>query len=136
MQPENLAYALTQVLHNFGAAVLIGGTVFWLWPTPRQEYARPFTWLILIAWSAQIISGILFGVTSFYYYGETPDLSVVAKAALILKVSSATAGFLLSAWYLARGNGWGLGKAKRAFQTQAALAVLALTGAAFLRWFS
>jgi hypothetical protein len=136
MQPENLAYALTQIVHNFGAATLIGGSVFWLWPVPRQEYARAFAWLILIAWSTQIASGILFGATSLYYYGETPDLSGIAVSALIIKVCSAAAGFLLSAWYLARGKGWNPSDVHRVFQTQVALAVLALTAAAFLRWFS
>ena len=136
MQPENLAYALTQVVHNFGAAALIGGSVFWLWPLPRQEYARRFVWVILVAWGAQIASGIVFGITSLYYYGETPDLSNVALTALVIKVSSAATGFLLGAWYLARGKDWGVGHVKRLFQAQAVLAVLALTAAAFLRWFS
>ena len=136
MQPENLAYALTQVLHNFGAAALVGGSVFWLWPLPRQEYARPFVWIILAAWCAQLISGVLFGVTSLYYYGEPPDLSSVAMAALVIKVCSAAAGFLLGVWYLARGKDWGWGQVKRLFQSQVGLAVLALTAAAFLRWFS
>jgi hypothetical protein len=136
MQPENLAYALAQVVHNFGAATLVGGSVFWLWPLPRQEYARSFAWILLFAWGAQIASGILFGLTSLYYYGETPDLSAVAMAALVIKVCSAAAGLLLIAWYLARGKDWGWGQVKRLFQGQAALAVLALTAAAFLRWFS
>jgi hypothetical protein len=136
MQPENLAYALTQVIHNFGAALLVGGSVFWLWPLPRQEYARGFVWVILFAWGAQIVSGILFGVTSLYYYGETPDLSAVALTALVIKVCSAAAGFLLGAWHLARGKDWGWGQVKRLFQAQAGLAALALTAAAFLRWFS
>jgi hypothetical protein len=136
VQPENLAYALTQVVHNFGAAALIGASVFWLWPAPRRDHARTFAWAILAAWSAQIASGILFGLTSLYYYGETPDLSAVAMTALVIKVCSAAAGFLLGAWFLARGRDWSLGDVKRVFQTQFALAGLALTGAAFLRWFS
>ncbi len=136
MLPENLAYALTQVVHNFGAATLIGASVFWLWPLPRQDHARPFAWIILAAWSAQIASGILFGATSLYFYGETPDLSMVALAALVLKVCAAAAGFLLGIWYLTRGKSWGLENVNRLFKTQAALAVLALTAAAFLRWFS
>jgi hypothetical protein len=136
MQPENLAYALTQVVHNFGAAALIGSTVFWLWPQPRQEYARRYGWVILAAWSAQIASGIVFGLVSLYYYGETPDLSTVATAAFVIKACSATAGFLLGAWFLASERGWRFEKVKQIFQVQAALVVLALTGAAFLRWFS
>ena len=136
MLPENLAYALAQVVHNFGAAALVGGSVFWLWPLPRQEYARRFVWVILVAWGAQIASGILFGITSLYYYGETPDLSNVALAALVIKACSAATGFLLSVRYLARGKDWGWGQVKHLFQAQAGLAVLALTAAAFLRWFS
>lgn len=136
MLPENLAYALIQVAHNFGAAALLGSTVFWLWPRPRPEYARPITWIILIAWGTQIASGALFGVTSLYFYGETPDLSTVAQIALLLKVLAASGGFLLGAAYVLRGRYWKNETVKRLFQIQAALAVLALTGAAFLRWFS
>lgn len=136
MQPENLAYALTQVVHNFGAAALIGGTVFWLWPTPNQARARAFAWIVLVAWGAQLASGILFGLISLHYYGETPDLSAVAMTALLLKICSAAAGLLLGAWYLWRGQDWGGGPVKRLFQAEAGLAALALTAAAFLRWFS
>jgi hypothetical protein len=136
VQPENLAYALTQVVHNFGAAALIGASVFWLWPTPRREYARSFAWLILIAWSAQIASGILFGLTSLYFYGETPDLSAIAMAALVIKISSAVFGFMLAIWYLTLGQDWTAKKVEHTFQTQLALAGLALIAAAFLRWFS
>jgi hypothetical protein len=136
VQPENLAYALIQVVHNLGAAALIGGTVFWLWPVPRLEYARAFAWIVVIAWGTQVASGILFGLTSLYYYGETPDLSAVAMAALMLKACSAAAGSLLGAWYLARGRDWGWEQINRLFQIQAGLAALALTAAAFLRWFS
>lgn len=136
MQAENLAYALTQVVHNFGAAALVGGTVFWLWPTPNQTHARAFAWIVLIAWGAQITSGILFGLTSLHYYGETPDLSAMAMTALVIKVCAAAAGFLLGAWYLVRGQEWGWGRVNRLFQAEFGLAALALTAAAFLRWFS
>lgn len=136
MGSENLAYALTQVVHNFGAAAVLGGAAFALWPSPRLEYARAFGWLILGAWGAQIASGILFGLISLYYYGETPDLGSVAVAALAIKVAAAISGFLLAAFYLGRGKGWGHASLKRTFQGLAALAVIALTAAAFLRWFS
>ncbi len=137
MGAENLAYALTQVVHNFGAAAVFGGAVFALWPASRLVGAgRQFAWLILLAWGAQIASGVLFGVTSFYYYGEMPDLSSVAMTALVVKVAAAVSGFLLAAVYLARSREWGHASVKRTFQGLAALAILALTAAAFLRWFS
>lgn len=133
---ENLAYALTQVVHNFGAAAVLGGAIFALWPAPRLEYGRTFAWLILVAWGAQILSGGVFGVTSLYYYGETPDLSRIAVTALVVKVVAAITGFSLAAFYLARGKQWSSVGVKRSFQGLAALGAIALTAAAFLRWFS
>jgi hypothetical protein len=133
---ENLAYALTQVVHNFGAVAVLGGAIFLLWPAPRLEYARAFAWLILVAWGAQIASGATFGITSLYYYGETPDLSAVAMTALVVKVAAALAGLLLAALTLLRGRKWGPAGMKRAFRGLAALGAVALTAAAFLRWFS
>lgn len=136
MGGENLAYALTQVVHNFGAAAVFGGAVFALWPAFRLENGRSFAWLILVAWGAQIASGGLFGLTSLYYYGETPDLSSIAMAALTVKVAAAAAGFLLAAVYLIRGQEWDRVRVKRTFLGLAALGAIALTAAAFLRWFS
>jgi hypothetical protein len=136
MGPENLAYALTQVVHNFGAAIVLGGAVFALWPTPRLELMRAFARLICLAWGAQIASGMVFGLTSFYYYGETPDLSSIAVAALAIKVTAAIGGLVLAASYLFRGRDWSDLHVRRTFQSLAALAAIALTAAAFLRWFS
>jgi len=133
---ENLAYALTQVVHNFGAAAVLGGAVFALWPVARLEHGRAFAWLVVAAWSAQIASGGLFGATSLYYYGETPDLSDIAMAALAVKIVAAISGFLLSAIYLLRGRTWSRVGVRRTFRSLAALATVALTAAAFLRWFS
>jgi hypothetical protein len=136
MAPENLAYALIQVAHNFGAVALLGGAAFALWPSSRLEYARTFGWLILGGWGVQIASGVLFGLTSLYYYGETPDLSAVAITALVVKVTAAMMGFVLAAFYLRRGKEWGHESVMRTFQGLAALGAVALTAAAFLRWFS
>ncbi|MCL5060746.1 MAG: hypothetical protein M1449_09860 [Candidatus Thermoplasmatota archaeon] len=136
MWSENLAYALTQVVHNFGATAVLGGAVFMLWPAFRPEDTRSFAWLILVAWGAQIASGGLFGLTSLYYYGETPDLSSIAIAALAVKVAAAITGFLLAALYLLRGRAWSRVSVMRTFRSLAALGAVALTAAAFLRWFS
>ncbi|MHB0918411.1 MAG: hypothetical protein ACYC1G_11605, partial [Thiobacillus sp.] len=77
-----------------------------------------------------------FGLSSLYYYGETPDLSRIAMTALGAKVAAALTGFLLAAFYLIRGKHWGSTGVKRSFQALAALGATALTAAAFLRWFS
>ncbi|WP_324779025.1 hypothetical protein [Thiobacillus sedimenti] len=136
MSPENLAYALTQVVHNFGAVAVLGGAAFALWPAPRLEAGRAFAWLILAAWAAQLASGGVFGLVSYHYYGETPDLSSVAMTALVVKITAAVAGVLLSARVLLRGRQWRPDAMKRTFQGLAALGAVALTAAAFLRWFS
>lgn len=136
MGSENLAYALVQVAHNFGAVAVVGGALFSLWPVHRMQYARRFAWLILFGWSVQIASGVLFGLTSLHFYGETPDLSAVAMTALVIKVAAAIAGFLLGAWYL-RGSGFCSSECTQGiFRVLAALGLIALTAAAFLRWFS
>lgn len=136
MWEENLAYALTQVVHNFGAVTLLGAAVGAFWPASRPEYERALGWLILGAWGLQIASGGLFGLISLYYYGETPELSSVAVVALAVKVTAAITGFLLSIFYLLRGSEWPHARVKRSFKILAALGAIALTGAAFLRWFS
>jgi hypothetical protein len=136
MGAENLAYALTQVVHNFGAVGVLGGAVFAVWPDSRLQQGRKLAWLIFGAWSAQILSGASFGATSLYYYGKTPDLSSIATAALAIKVAAALAGVSLAVWYLRRGGQWAHADAKRAFLGLAVLAALALTAAAFLRWVS
>lgn len=136
MSPENLVYALTQVVHNFGAVAVVGGAVSALWPASRLESARAFAWLILLAWTAQIISGVAFGLTSYHYYGETPDLSSVAMVALLIKIAAAFSGALLAAVFLLRGRNWRPDGVRHAFQGLAVLGAVALTAAAFLRWFS
>lgn len=136
MAPENVAYALTQVVHNFGAVAVLGGAALVLWPAPRLEFERAFAWLILAAWAAQLASGGVFGLISYHYYGETPDLSSVATTALVVKIAAAILGILLSGLLLLRGRAWHRHQVKRTFQGLAALGTVALTAAAFLRWFS
>jgi hypothetical protein len=51
-------------------------------------------------------------------------------------VAAAVTGFLLAALYLLRGKDWTRASVKRTFRNLAMLGVVALTAAAFLRWFS
>ncbi|AAZ97326.1 conserved hypothetical protein [Thiobacillus denitrificans ATCC 25259] len=136
MDLENLAYALVQLGHNFGAAAVVGGAVFALWPTLQANHARTLAGLVLAGWALQIATGVLFGVVSIYYYGRTPDLSAVATTALAVKVSAAVAGLLLAGWYLKRGARWDPHRLRATFRALIILGVTALAAAAFLRWFS
>lgn len=136
MDLQNLGYALTQVVHNFGASAVIGGALASLWLGPRAETDRPLAWLVLSGWAIQMASGAAFGAISFYYYGRFPDLSTVAMVALAIKVACAFSAFLLAAFYLlhatSRSEAWRHGM----WLTLASLGATALTAAAFLRWFS
>jgi len=136
MDLQNLGYALTQVVHNFGAAAVLGGAIGALWQARQPESERKLAWLVCIGWATQIASGSLFGAISFHYYGSFPDISGVAVVALILKAICATGGFFLAAFYLWRAAAWPDMRRHRVWLIMSGLSATALTAAAFLRWFS
>lgn len=134
---ENLTYALVQVVHNFGAAGVVGGSVLALWPTPQPPSTlRRLAWLVTLSWGAQILSGVGFGLTSLYYYGLLPDIHGTAVVALAIKIAAAVLGLAIAAVYLGRHRGWNDAQRLRAWRFTALLAIVALTAAAFLRWYS
>jgi hypothetical protein len=137
LDPQNLGYALIQVLHNFGAAAVVGGALFGLWPVRQPPPLRHrLAWLVLAGWTLQGASGIGFGALSYALYGQFPDISGIAVAALAVKVACAGSGFVLAAAWLRYGAGWSEARRDRAWSVLLALAATALTAAAFLRWFS
>lgn len=136
MNIQNLGYALTQVVHNFGASAVIGGAVAALWLAPRPELERALGWLVLSGWAAQIASGAAFGAISFYYYEQFPDISYAGTVALVIKVACATSGFSLAAFYLLFARGRPQAWRRGIWLIMTFLATTALTAAAFLRWFS
>ncbi|HUW51272.1 MAG TPA: hypothetical protein VMV75_09700 [Sulfuricella sp.] len=137
MDSQNLAYALIQVAHNFGAAAVVGSAVFALWLKPWQSgLQKPLAWVILAGWATQAASGGAFGAVSWLYYGQFPDIHGIAIAALVIKMACAATGFILAAVYLYSGVAWSERAHQAIWRTLAALAATALTAAAFLRWFS
>ena len=137
MSGENLAYALVQLIHNFGAVSVVGGSVAALWPSAQGLAAqRGLAWLLLAGWAAQAISGALFGVVSVLYYGQPPDIHGVAVAALVVKVACAVAGFLCAAGFLRFARHWSEAARRRCCRALAAFGAIALAAAAFLRWYS
>lgn len=134
---ENLAYALVQLVHNFGAAMVAGGAIAAWWPSMQPAHAqRRLAWLVALAWVAQFASGALFGVVSFAWYGRFPDIAPLARAALAVKVLCALCGVVLVAALLLRGQRWAETARLRAWRALAGFGVVALAAAAFLRWFS
>jgi hypothetical protein len=135
---QDLGYALTQVVHNLGAVSVTGGAAAARGLAFREPQAarRWLATLVLAGWTAQALSGAGFGTISYLSYGRFPDIHGVAVAALVVKASCAAAGFSVASLYLLRERGWTDCGRSRAWGAQLALALTALTAAAFLRWFS
>ena len=137
MDLQNLAYALVQVIHNFGATAVTGGAVFALWPGKQtQEIQMRLAWLVMAGWAMQGASGAGFGAISFYYYGKPPDIHGIAIAALVIKMSCAVLGFAGAVSYILKSVSWSDQKRNRAWRMLTGIAAIALSAAAFLRWFS
>ncbi|SFW14056.1 hypothetical protein [Nitrosovibrio sp. Nv17] len=133
---ENLSYALVQVVHNFGAAAVTGGAVWGLHPALGPAFQRRLVWVIGLSWGAQALSGAGFGTVSYYYYGQFPELSGVAFAALLTKILCAMGGVVVSVAYLRRADGWSEARRHAAWKLLTGLGTTALAAAAFLRWYA
>lgn len=130
---QNLAYATTQIVHNFGAVSVVGGAVCAIaWR--NAEVQRKLAWVVLSQWVTQAASGATFGAISFAYYGKFPDIHGVAVDALIVKIVCAVLGFALVARQLFAHPSEQ--SSRHAWIACADWARLALSSAAVLRWFS
>jgi hypothetical protein len=137
MNLENLAYALTQVVHNFGAVTVIGGAIFARWTHVAPPLARRrVAWLVLVGWLLQAASGLGFGAISYINYGQFPDIHGIAIAALYIKMACAVVGIVLSVALLRYANRLSAQRQTSAWTALVLVGVVALTAAAFLRWFS
>lgn len=137
MDLQSLAYALIQVVHNFGAVAVLGSAVCALGLGSGVAGLRPsLAWVMLLGWTAQALSGGAFGAVSWLYYGRFPDIHAIAVAALLLKIACAAAGFMLAAAFIYRGSSWSERAQQTTWRWLAGLGATALSAAAFLRWFS
>jgi hypothetical protein len=132
---QNLSYAAIQVVHNFGAVAVAGGSLAGLRLRERAARIR-LAYLALAGWLTQAASGATFGMVSYHYYGKLPDISGIATWALAIKMLCATLGILMLAAYLWHGYRWADRRHNQVWLSSSALAITALSAAAFLRWFS
>lgn len=133
MDSQNLGYAATQIIHNFGAVAVVGGAACALaWRD--AEVQRRLAWIVLIGWATQAASGATFGAISYYHYGKFPDIHGAAMVALFVKMSCAALGFTLAArqffFHPTEAS------SRYVWYTLFGLGALALSSAAVLRWFS
>jgi hypothetical protein len=134
---ENLSYALVQVVHNFGAAGVVALPLFAIAAARTGAYReRSLLWLVLLAWSTQVLSGAGFGAVSYYFYTAFPELSRIATVALVIKVASAILALILVGVALRRDGQGATAPTRPMWHALAGLGVVALTAAAFLRWFA
>uniref|UniRef100_A0ABX1PLQ4 Uncharacterized protein n=1 Tax=Aromatoleum anaerobium TaxID=182180 RepID=A0ABX1PLQ4_9RHOO len=133
---QNLAYALVQLVHNFGAVAVTGSAAAAWWADGRPPAPRGLAWLALAGWALQAASGAGFGAVSYAWYGRFPELHGIAVAALVVKMVCAASGFLLAAAYLRFAHRWQERRRRDAWRALFALAAAALSAAAFLRWFA
>ncbi|WP_455379829.1 hypothetical protein, partial [Acidihalobacter prosperus] len=98
---QNLVYALIQLIHNFGAAAVIGIPVYVL--MIRQDEVtdrRRLVVAVTLAWITQLITGFTFGIASLTFYGRLPDIHGVARIALLIKIICAITALGLLFWVL------------------------------------
>lgn len=132
---QNLSYAAIQVVHNLGAVATVAGSV--VATSLRNHHARRrLAQLVLLGWMTQAASGASFGLVSYYYDRELPDISGIASYALGVKMLCATLGILLLTAYLWRDNNWKEQRQNKAWMLASVLAISAISAAAFLRWFA
>ncbi len=89
-----------------------------------------------LAWAVQAASGALFGITTYYFERNLPDIHGIAVDALLVKIICDVAGFILAVVYLKYHSGWSADKQSFALRILLVLGVVALSSAAFLRWYS
>lgn len=134
---QNLIYALIQVIHNFGAVTVVGTATAAIWLAHGNAGVRHrMSYLMAWAWAIQAASGVMFGAITYYFEKHLPDIHGVAVDALLVKMGCAAAGFILAIAYIKFNSGWSATKQLLAWRALLALGAIALTCAAFLRWFS
>jgi hypothetical protein len=132
---QNLIYALIQVVHNFGAATIVGMGAYETWLV-RGRPEHGLASVLALVWALQASSGAFFGIVTYYYDGQLPDIHGVAVDALLLKIICVAAGFVLAVSYAKWGSGWSDHGCRFVWGASFALGAVALGSAAFLRWFS
>lgn len=132
---QNLSYSVIQVVHNFGAVATVAGSL--IAARLRDNITRiKLARLVLGGWVTQAVSGAIFGMVSYFYYHEFPDISGVAIYALTIKMVCASLGILLLTTYVWRSVRWTEPGKNRVWISSAVLSISAISAAAFLRWFA
>ncbi len=131
----NFIYASIQLLHNLGAATVVGIPVaVWSFALDGKALQRRLVWIVACAWALQAITGVGFGAASYYFKGQLPDIEGVGLIALLTKISCVVGGLFITVTWLAIYS-----ESSRPhpalWPVNSVLGITALNAAAFLRWY-
>ncbi len=82
----NLVYSVIQLLHNLGAATVIAAPMT-AWGIKPDATATEYQFAAVtgLGWTVQLLSGVSFGIASYYIKGQLPEVEGVALAALFVR---------------------------------------------------
>ncbi len=132
---ENLIYTWLQIVHNFGAVAVVGSPAMGWWLERKNVVAYRLALLALFGWFVQGATGIGFALTSYSLKGAVPEVTGIALAALLTKVSSTVIGVTIAAILWRKGSRWSARSRTFAWQMMLAFSTAALMAAAYLRWY-
>src|SRR5690349_18769991 len=100
----DLVYALLQLLHNLGAAAVVGVPLVAL---TRESCGVPpsrrLAALLVAAWIVPAATGVGFGIASLRLKGQLPEIEGVALAALAVKIGGTAVGLTTAALAFTKG---------------------------------
>jgi len=132
----DLVYALLQLVHNLGAAAVVGVPLVALTREGRGEPpSRRLAALLVAAWIVPAATGVGFGIASLQLKGQLPEIEGVAFAALAIKIGGAAVGLATAILVFFKGAAWSPLARRRAAKLGLWAAGLPLAAAAFLRWY-
>jgi hypothetical protein len=132
---ENVLYTLVQIVHNFGAVAVVGSPAVGWWLERKNIVTYRLALLALLGFFVQGATGIGFAIISQSLKGALPEVTGIALAALLIKVSSTAIGFTLTVVLWRKGSQWRTRGRMLAWQMMLLFSTAALMAAAFLRWY-
>lgn len=132
----NFIYTLLQIVHNFGAAMVVGSPAVGYWlGRGDTSIQRRLAWLTVVGAVVQIGSGIGFGLASQFIKGQLPEIEGVALVALLVKLFCVAAIVFLMLRYVITTASGEMPRQRRIWLVTLILGGVALAAAAFLRWY-
>lgn len=146
---SDFLYSCVQLVHNIGAAAVVGSPAVAWWLTranqkPEGLFGNPLAivsvlhklaWFTAIAWITQVLSGVGFAATTYFLKHELPELTGIGLTALGIKITCALISIAFVICYLKASSHWPVQTKVKVWQLLFMFGLAALISAAFLRWY-